>query len=433
MRAFLAHLDRVRALPGRGAGRHGLDQPDGAGLERAEIEARRQAAEARREAALEENVRLALWRMDFGAGAAGRPGERPAVFRLQHVPCRRAGRTGGCSTTATGGEMAGPLAAVERARRPTCWSTSSSSPTAGSLRRACPSRRTSTWPCPSTSAEEARPRGEAAAGPRGGDRRSGQAAGDAAGDRPPSRSRWSSRRWRRVDRAAPDEQRSTSRRSQQRRPESAEFERRSQAVEQSTNAMVHNTGPDQLNCRTSPWSPPTDVGGVLMTPLWIDGKLLLARRVRVGRQEYVQGCLLDWPAIEERLLMAIEDLLARGRPACRSPTDAAEEESRRLAALPVRLIPGQSGGISRAGPATERSRFSSPIRLSLLVAWALRAAGGRGRGRAAGGRDAAERAPGGLRLGRHPRAAHAADHLPHVHRDAGRGDGARRERAAAST
>ena len=38
--------------------------------------------------------------------------------------------------------------------------------------------------------------------------------------------------------------------------------------------------------------------GVLMTPLWIDGQLVLARRVTAGGQEYVQGCLLDWPAMK---------------------------------------------------------------------------------------------------------------------------------------
>ena len=55
--------------------------------------------------------------------------------------------------------------------------------------------------------------------------------------------------------------------------------------------------------------PSTDLSGVLMTPLWIDGQLILARRITAGGQEYVQGCLLDWPAIRTSLLESIADLL----------------------------------------------------------------------------------------------------------------------------
>ncbi len=53
----------------------------------------------------------------------------------------------------------------------------------------------------------------------------------------------------------------------------------------------------------------TDVSGVLMTPLWVGEDLLLARRVVAGGQEYVQGCLLDWPAIKAWLLDAVHELL----------------------------------------------------------------------------------------------------------------------------
>jgi len=43
-----------------------------------------------------------------------------------------------------------------------------------------------------------------------------------------------------------------------------------------------------------------------MKPFWVDDHLILARRVRIGRLEYIQGCLLNWPSIEQALLMAIE-------------------------------------------------------------------------------------------------------------------------------
>ncbi len=161
---------------------------------------------------------------------------------------------------------------------------------------------------------------------------------------------------------------------QQRGRDFAEYNRRSQAFRQSANTMLQNQAVDQLPDVPLP-SPSVD--SVLMTRLWVDGELLLARRVRVGNQEVVQGCLLDWPAIKEGLLIAIEDLLPQAdlEPVADA---AAEEESRRLAALPVRLIPGPRaedaallpGVVSgRPVPAAQAETLLSPIRLSLVVAW----------------------------------------------------------------
>ncbi len=107
--------------------------------------------------------------------------------------------------------------------------------------------------------------------------------------------------------------------------------------------------------------PSTDLSGVLMTPLWIDGRLILARRISAGGQEYVQGCLLDWPAIKTSLLEAVADLLPAADliPVVETPTN---EGGRLLAALPVRLLPGPLSG--------ENPGAMSPILLSLTVAWA---------------------------------------------------------------
>ena len=104
----------------------------------------------------------------------------------------------------------------------------------------------------------------------------------------------------------------------------------------------------------------TDLGGVLMTPLWIDGELLLARRITVDGREYVQGCLLDWAAIKTWLLATVSDLLPEAdlRPV---PGGAAQDESRMLAALPARLVPGP--------PAWYGPEPPSPIRWVLPVAW----------------------------------------------------------------
>jgi signal transduction histidine kinase len=105
--------------------------------------------------------------------------------------------------------------------------------------------------------------------------------------------------------------------------------------------------------------PLAEVSEGLMTPLWSGETLLLARRVKVGVREYVQGCWLDWPALREELLASVGDLLPG---ADLVPAAGAEgEESRMLAALPVRLVPGEP-------PRIPGSAFS-PIRAALVLAW----------------------------------------------------------------
>jgi len=98
----------------------------------------------------------------------------------------------------------------------------------------------------------------------------------------------------------------------------------------------------------------------VMTPLWVDGSLLLARRVTVNGRAYLQGCLLDWPAITQWLLGDIADLL----PAADLEAvtlQSHEGHSRMLASVPARLLPGPVP--------TGQAHWASPIRTSLLVAW----------------------------------------------------------------
>ncbi len=104
----------------------------------------------------------------------------------------------------------------------------------------------------------------------------------------------------------------------------------------------------------------TDVAGVVMNPLWLDGNLALARRVTVGGQCYVQGCLVDWPGLKRSLLDTVEDLLpdAELEPVVNS---APRGEARLLASLPARLVPG--------GPAANAAAKLSPVRVTLRIAW----------------------------------------------------------------
>jgi two-component sensor histidine kinase len=103
-----------------------------------------------------------------------------------------------------------------------------------------------------------------------------------------------------------------------------------------------------------------DAKDAQMKPLWINNSLLLARRVAYRGQEYVQGCWIDWPGLRDWLTKSVDDLLP-GATLEPARADSGEKGARMLAGLPAMLLPG-------AVPAEETS-ISSPIRISLLVAW----------------------------------------------------------------
>jgi signal transduction histidine kinase len=109
---------------------------------------------------------------------------------------------------------------------------------------------------------------------------------------------------------------------------------------------------------TEPMTPNEPAMGGLMTPLWLGDRLLLARCVITHGQIYVQGCWLDWRAIEARLIDQVRDLLPDASLVA-SPPGA--EPTRLLAALPVRLVPGNPPPEMDAGP--------SVLFVSLAVAW----------------------------------------------------------------
>lgn len=150
-----------------------------------------------------------------------------------------------------------------------------------------------------------------------------------------------------------------------------EYQQRGQVIMSNTSAMAQNQimqpapEPNNDKQQSTDLSLPktlqaTDISGVLMTPLWIDGQLILARRVNAGGREYVQGCLLDWPAVKTSLLESIADLLPTADLVPSNNSNDAES-SRLLAALPARLIPGNLP--------QNRDGSLSPIILSLIVAW----------------------------------------------------------------
>jgi signal transduction histidine kinase len=140
-----------------------------------------------------------------------------------------------------------------------------------------------------------------------------------------------------------------------------EFSERNRAVTANANVQFHGKHIEQaLNAWQERSIRPTDAVGVLMTPLWIEGRLLLARRIAVGDRECVQGCLLDWPAMQAWLLGSVDDLLPQAGLEPLPPAEA-ESGAHRLAALPVRLLSGP------LPPGIEPLR--RPVHLALVVAW----------------------------------------------------------------
>lgn len=96
-------------------------------------------------------------------------------------------------------------------------------------------------------------------------------------------------------------------------------------------------------------------------PVWFGPALVLARRVSIHGGDYVQGCWLNWDTIRQELVSGIKDLLPNAEL---QPVRAADanNQARQLAAIPARLTPGPL-------PAVAADGHLSPIRLSLLVAW----------------------------------------------------------------
>lgn len=131
-----------------------------------------------------------------------------------------------------------------------------------------------------------------------------------------------------------------------------EYQARAQATQTANTAVQTQRGQNRL-----------DLGGVregVMRPIWLGETLVLARRVNVNGQEYFQGAWLDWPAIRQWLLGGVRDLVPEADLVV-VRDGAAGEGARLLAALPVRLEPGRI-------PAG-REEPLSPVALSLVVAW----------------------------------------------------------------
>ncbi|MFP2925054.1 sensor histidine kinase [Pyxidicoccus sp. 3LG] len=134
----------------------------------------------------------------------------------------------------------------------------------------------------------------------------------------------------------------------------------SQAVRQGPGASTSNAYEDML--QRAPEQLRQEDGDA-MQALWVGDTLLLGRRVWLDGREYIQGCWLDWPGLRTWLLGQIRDLLPSAVLEPVAGRAVQEGDGRMLAALPVRLVPGQvpEGGYGMA------SISSLPV--VLTVAW----------------------------------------------------------------
>jgi signal transduction histidine kinase len=98
----------------------------------------------------------------------------------------------------------------------------------------------------------------------------------------------------------------------------------------------------------------------LMNPIWLDKELFLVRRVSIGKQEYIQGCWLDWPGIRSMLVKLVEDLLPKANlsPLLQAPSAG---QTRLLASIPAQLIPGPIPDEPQTG--------WSILHMSMGIAW----------------------------------------------------------------
>ncbi len=141
-----------------------------------------------------------------------------------------------------------------------------------------------------------------------------------------------------------------------------EFQRRNKALQSYANTEVVRQR-KQLPVLSLP---PQKVQEGVSAPVWVQGELLLARKVTVDDRHMVQGCWFDWEKLKAFLIA--EGLGGDGAAGAALPNfdlrpiadDRTVAPARRLATLPVEIVvPTPKFAASPV----------SPIRISLMAAW----------------------------------------------------------------
>lgn len=95
-------------------------------------------------------------------------------------------------------------------------------------------------------------------------------------------------------------------------------------------------------------------------PVWTASRLFAVRQISSNGYDRLQGIWLDWPILQDMLLDTVRDLLPNAE-LIPVGIGASAPDMRRLAALPVRLLPGFIAPVPGNG--------LSAVQVSLLVAW----------------------------------------------------------------
>jgi signal transduction histidine kinase len=103
-----------------------------------------------------------------------------------------------------------------------------------------------------------------------------------------------------------------------------------------------------------------------MVPVWLgkngtDERLVILRRVQIGRQRICQGMAIHWPRLQQVLAEQIPDLFPRARFLAMKDKIPPRPE-RTMTALPVEVDPGEAVAINA------QPRWT-PLRIGLVIAW----------------------------------------------------------------
>ncbi len=150
----------------------------------------------------------------------------------------------------------------------------------------------------------------------------------------------------------------------------ADFEQRAKRYQSAVQQNLLNSRQQQVAPANGYVGANEQVG--VSRPVWIGDRLILARRVGGNGETVVQGCWLDWPQLKKRLLAEAADLLP-GADLVRGHGDAADDPSRMLAGLPVRLVVGEVPATGEVSPTLGWALWMGwgAVALAVLAAAAL--------------------------------------------------------------
>ncbi len=98
----------------------------------------------------------------------------------------------------------------------------------------------------------------------------------------------------------------------------------------------------------------------IMRPIWVQDLLILARKVRIDGKSTIQGVWLNWDSIKKQLLAEVSDTFPYADLVKADPAKEFDK-SRLLASLPVKLVPGEPANAVVLPPAS--------LFFPLTIAW----------------------------------------------------------------